>query len=120
VLATHLDHRPAERERLASAEAINALAAAADGPGILAGDLNAVPESETLRLLSAEWTKPHAHALPTIPVAAPMRQIDYVLARPGARWKAIEVRVLDEAVASDHRALLAVLELSPAAADREE
>mgnify|MGYP000435192757 CR=1 FL=1 len=41
------------------------------------------------------------------------RQIDFILVRPAERWKAIEVRVLDEAVASDHRAIFAVLEILP-------
>ena len=49
--------------------------------------------------------------MPTIPVREPARQIDYVLFRPAERWKVIETKVLDEPVASDHRPLLAVLEL---------
>ena len=40
-----------------------------------------------------------------------MRQIDYILVRPKERWKVIETKVLDEAVASDHRAIFAVIEL---------
>jgi endonuclease/exonuclease/phosphatase family metal-dependent hydrolase len=47
-----------------------------------------------------------------VPVRTPLRQIDYVLFRPATAWKVIDVRVLDEAVASDHRPLLAVLELA--------
>jgi endonuclease/exonuclease/phosphatase family metal-dependent hydrolase len=43
----------------------------------------------------------------------PTKQIDFILFRPAERWKAIEVPVLDEAVASDHRAIFAVLELLP-------
>ena len=31
------------------------------------------------------------------------------MCRPADRWKVVEVRVLDEAVASDHRPVLAVL-----------
>jgi hypothetical protein len=34
-----------------------------------------------------------------------------VLFRPADRWRSLEVRVLDEAVASDHRAIFALLEL---------
>jgi hypothetical protein len=48
---------------------------------------------------------------PTIPVGKPARQIDYVLFRPARRWRTREVQVLDEVVASDHRAILAVIEL---------
>jgi endonuclease/exonuclease/phosphatase family metal-dependent hydrolase len=44
-------------------------------------------------------------------VAKPVRQIDYILVRPKERWKVVETRVLGEAVASDHRAIFAVIEL---------
>jgi len=46
----------------------------------------------------------------TIPVDRPSRQIDFVLSRPLDRWKVVEVKVLDEAVASDHRPILAVID----------
>jgi endonuclease/exonuclease/phosphatase family metal-dependent hydrolase len=111
-LATHLDHRPKDEERLASAKAINELVAKhADQPAILAGDLNAVPESAVLTEFARAWQRSNDEVLPTIPVANPSRQIDYVLLRPASRWQSIETRVLDEAVASDHRPILAVLEL---------
>jgi endonuclease/exonuclease/phosphatase family metal-dependent hydrolase len=113
-LATHLDHRPGDRERLASARAIYALLAESKRrPAVLAGDLNDVPDSETLGELGRAWNRANQKVLPTIPVDQPTRQIDFILFRPAGCWKAVEVRVLDEAVASDHRAILAVLELSP-------
>jgi endonuclease/exonuclease/phosphatase family metal-dependent hydrolase len=56
------------------------------------------------------WKNTADQPLPTIPVEKPARQIDYVLVRPANRWKVVETRVLDETVASDHRALLVVLE----------
>jgi endonuclease/exonuclease/phosphatase family metal-dependent hydrolase len=109
---THLDHRRGDRERIASAKAINALAARrSEMPAILAGDLNAQPDSAVLREFESLWRKANEEDLPTVPVAAPRRQIDYILFRPADRWRVIEVRVLDEAVASDHRAIFAVLEL---------
>ena len=39
----------------------------------------------------------------TTPVDTPTRQIDFIFLRPKDRWKVIDVKVLDEAVASDHR-----------------
>jgi endonuclease/exonuclease/phosphatase (EEP) superfamily protein YafD len=39
--------------------------------------------------------------------------IDYVMYRPAKRWQVVEVRVLDEPLASDHRPLLAVLRRVP-------
>lgn len=111
-LATHLDFRPDPRERLASAKVINDLAMKHEGqPALLAGDMNATPESKTLQLLETVWKKVNEKPLPTVPVRQPTRQIDFILLRPAERWQVVEVQVLDEAVASDHRAIFAVLEL---------
>ncbi|HWR51595.1 MAG TPA: endonuclease/exonuclease/phosphatase family protein [Bryobacteraceae bacterium] len=109
---THFDHRSAE-DRKRGAELAVRLAAESDGPAILAGDLNAVPDAAELAPLKAQWRfAGEGQALLTIPVVVPNRQIDYVLYRPAARWKVVSVEVIDEKVASDHRPLLAVLELS--------
>lgn len=114
VLGTHFDHRPDERERLASAKFVNELAETLDGPALLAGDINAIPTSETLNLLRKSWTNATpGEPLPTIPSKDPSRQIDYVLYRPASEWRVIEARILDEPVASDHRPLLVVLEWRP-------
>ena len=111
-LATHLDHRPADDERLASAAFINALVKEDETPAILAGDLNDTPGSETLKRLGRQWSNPTAgKTLLTSPAGKPVRQIDYVLTRPGGAWRLVEARVLDEAVASDHRPIFVVLEL---------
>ncbi len=113
LLATHFDHRRDDTERLASAKAVNDLVRRDDHPALLAGDLNDTPDGETLRILSEEWTSTNRERRPTVPVDRPERQIDYVLTRPARCWKVVEVRVLKEAVASDHRPILAVLELLP-------
>jgi endonuclease/exonuclease/phosphatase family metal-dependent hydrolase len=114
-LCTHLDYRPDDRERMASALAINQLAAKyGDRLMILAGDLNAEPDSRVMREFAKHWKIAGEDAsdrvnLLTFPAEAPTKWIDYVLVRPPDRWKIVEVRVLDERVASDHRPLLAVL-----------
>jgi len=111
-LATHLDHRRDDRERLAGAAKINALIGTTpDAAAILAGDLNAVPDSAVLNRLQSSWSVLSKTALPTVPVGNPRRQIDYVLVRPARFWKLVEMRVLDERVASDHRPILAVFQL---------
>lgn len=109
---THLDHRRPDGERLASAIFINTMAGKEPAdPTILAGDLNDVFGSRTLKEFQKSWTPTNAKPMPTVPVGQPTRQIDFILVRPAARWKVIETKVLDEAVASDHRAIFAVLEL---------
>jgi len=113
-LATHLDHRPHDRERLASARQINQLVAKRrDAPAILAGDLNATPDGDVLAAFDQKWKVANQDELPTVPVGEPRRQIDFILSRPAGRWQTIDCRVLDEAVASDHRAIFAVLRLVP-------
>lgn len=113
VLATHLDYRPYEGERLESVRRIEEIVGdAPDRPTLLVGDLNSLPDSRVLRSFEAHWRNPNTANLPTYPSDKPVRQIDYVLLRPAPRWKVIETRVLDEPVASDHRPLLVVLELA--------
>lgn len=113
-LATHLDHRPDDAERLASAAFINQLLDDRTEPAILAGDLNATPESNVLKRFGTLWQNANeTETLPTIPAGKPARQIDFVLYRPAERWKVIETNVIDEPIASDHRPLFVVLEWTP-------
>ncbi|MFT5328370.1 MAG: endonuclease/exonuclease/phosphatase family metal-dependent hydrolase [Planctomycetaceae bacterium] len=117
LFATHLDHREDDQERFESAQAINALAVKhGNQAALLAGDLNDTAGSRTLREFSKSWATANDKPQFTVPVDKPDRQIDFILIRPAARWKTVEVQVLPEAVASDHRAVLAVLELRPAIA----
>ena len=114
LLITHLDARPADQERKKSAEVINGLADEDRmTPMLLLGDLNAVPESDVLKILSRVWANSNREPALTSPSRAPRNQIDYVLSTPAARWRVVETCVLDEAVASDHRPLLVVLDLLP-------
>jgi endonuclease/exonuclease/phosphatase family metal-dependent hydrolase len=112
--STHLDHRRERDERLASAKAINELAARYEGrPAVLAGDLNDVTDSPVLAEFLRQWGATSDKPLATIPVASPSRQIDFILVRPKDAWRTVEIRVLDEATASDHRPILAVVRLQP-------
>lgn len=110
ILATHFDHRSDDTERIASAKAIHKIVGEhPQSPAILAGDLNDGPESTALQELKQYWTNSSHKPMPTIPVTRPTRQIDFVLFRPKRNWEVVETRVLDETVASDHRAVLSVL-----------
>jgi endonuclease/exonuclease/phosphatase family metal-dependent hydrolase len=110
-LNTHFQHDDAAT-RAGQAAKVNELFAKADGPVILAGDLNATPESEPMTALSKQWTPatPFDRGLKTIPADVPRSQIDYVLFRPAGGFKAADAKVLEEKVASDHRPVLVVLE----------
>ena len=111
-LVTHFDHRRPDQERRASAKFINQMMGKHENtPAILSGDLNDVPSSATLKEVGKLWVRTNPKISPTVPVTKPLCQIDYILVRPKGRWKVVETQVLDEAVASDHRAIFAVIEL---------
>lgn len=80
---------------------------------ILTGDLNVIPKSEPIQLLEEKgWVYENkGKELFTVPVAAPIKQIDYVLPRPKERWKVIDVHAIQDSVASDHLPILMHLEL---------
>lgn len=114
VLATHFDHRRHPAERVLAAKFVNDLVATdRQRPALLMGDLNDVIGSDSLNHLETTWLRSNEAPLPTIPVANPIRQIDFILVRPAASWRVIETRVLEEAVASDHRAVLCLVEYLP-------
>jgi endonuclease/exonuclease/phosphatase family metal-dependent hydrolase len=110
VLGTHFQHdHAATREEQAAK--VNELFGRLAGPAVLAGDLNAVPDSPPLKTLGERWAVAKAFGgnSPTIPSDVPTKQIDFVLYRPATRFKVVEVQVIEEKVASDHRPVLAVL-----------
>lgn len=111
-VGTHLDHT-GEPDRIVQAQELNHLLVRDQRPAILAGDLNATPDSESMAILFKQWTKSFSEDQPTIPSTDPRVKIDYILYRPVSRWRVLETRVIDERVASDHLPILTVLELLP-------
>jgi endonuclease/exonuclease/phosphatase family metal-dependent hydrolase len=113
-VGTHLDHQRDRSNRMMQAKRIVELYENYDLPIILAGDLNATPGSDPINLLSRQWSDAaQDNSQPTFPSARPARRIDYIMYKPKDRWKVVEVRVIDEKVASDHCPVFAVLELLP-------
>ncbi|GAA3552854.1 endonuclease/exonuclease/phosphatase family protein [Snuella lapsa] len=109
-VATHLDHTKDETDRIMQANELNAIFSD-NMPTIMAGDLNALPESETIKILSKKWTSSFLDNAPTFPAIDPKKKIDYILYKPEGRWRVLETHVIDEKKASDHRPVLSVLEL---------
>jgi endonuclease/exonuclease/phosphatase family metal-dependent hydrolase len=109
---THLDQARGPENRLAQAEYLNDLLVHDDGQAtVLAGDMNARPDTEVMELFGARWANPPAaDPAPLTPTGRPRSRIDYILFRPADSWRVIESRLIDEPVASDHRPLLVVLE----------
>lgn len=114
LLNTHLDFRPDDAERLQNIDQIAAIiAAAGPTPVILAGDLNATPDSRTIAkvrgLLSDTWEKAGQGPGLTIPVRRPTKRIDYLWFTP-AGLEAVGATV-PYSEASDHLPLVAEFRL---------
>lgn len=113
-VGTHLDHVQDETNRMMQVRQIEELFTDVDLPMILAGDLNAVPGSDPIELLRRHWTFADSNdPEPTSPSAEPKRKIDYIMFKPGRRWKVLSTKVFDDKVTSDHCPFYAVLELLP-------
>lgn len=110
VFCTHFDHRHAEERRLSAEFVARRATELGARPLLLGGDLNATPDEPPLQILTKTWTVAGDLDQPTSPADSPRRKIDYVLTT-GPGWRVLESVVLDESVASDHRPVLAVLEL---------
>jgi endonuclease/exonuclease/phosphatase family metal-dependent hydrolase len=93
-----------EHDRMASVDIINNLFNDTGKPVILAGDLNATPDSEVIRRLEEKWTMLNNPAVPTFPADNPVRCIDYIFVLKGGTTNVLSggARVEQEPVASDH------------------
>lgn len=112
-ISTHFQHN-VETDRVNQSHAINELFAA-DGDDlrtILAGDMNAIPGSEPVQVLETKWQNAiDEAAAPTVPSQNPTSRIDYIFYRSKSQFQVEESKVIDEAMASDHRPVFAVLTL---------
>ncbi|MGW0492576.1 endonuclease/exonuclease/phosphatase family protein [Streptomyces olivaceus] len=121
VFVTHLDYRadPAVRvAQVADTRRIMARERAAR-PGarqVLLGDFNAGPSAPELGPLWRELRDAAAGAPGTYPAADPVKRIDYVAVGRGVRVRGVSVP--EEAVASDHRPVVAELTLARGAGRR--
>lgn len=111
-VSTHLDHQ-LEDVRVRQAKELERLYGTKKEPVIMAGDFNARPTNLTMQVFGNWLDAGGTNGAPTIPSEAPKSRIDYILVRPGAAWEVVETRVLDEAVASDHRPVAATLRARP-------
>lgn len=111
-ISTHFQHNVPE-DRIEEAKAINKHFAVDDKvPTILAGDMNAKPDSEPIKILLKQWTNAiDEAAAPTAPATKPRSRIDYIFYRPASQFQLIKSEVIAEPMASDHLPVLAILKL---------
>ena len=106
IAAVHLDHS-SDQVRMQQAKLITDEIMRRYGrsrkPVFLCGDLNAAPDSQTLILLSEDWTVISEDA-PTYPSQNPRECIDYILALNNrARYKVLDTSVYTESKTADVR-----------------
>lgn len=109
---THLSLTNADR--LASVSIITAEASRLGKPVLLAGDINAEPESEVLQALQQNWQLLSDANVVTFPANAPNRTIDYIFGyKANINWvyHVVKTEVGDEPLASDHLPLVVDVEL---------
>lgn len=112
-IGTHLDHLKLKTNKIMQAKEINRVFSKNKYPTILAGDLNAEPNSNTMNILESFWTASYdkTNPQPTFSSENPIKKIDYVLFYPKHRWKVLKTEVICDTIASDHCAYLVTLQL---------
>lgn len=112
-IGTHLDHLKVDTNKIMQAKEINKVFSNNKYPTILAGDLNAEPNSNTMNILESYWTASYDKTNPqsTFSSENPTQKIDYVLFYPKHKWKVLETKVICDTIASDHCAYLVTLQL---------
>ncbi len=110
-LATHLDYRRDDTERLLNVTQIEELVAQRPGiPVLVAGDFNDYPASRTHQAMSRQfedvWPLAGEGEGHTIPSQAPDRRIDYIWRNRGAPLRPVRVWV-PRTEASDHLPVVA-------------
>jgi endonuclease/exonuclease/phosphatase family metal-dependent hydrolase len=113
-VATHMDYQYLETQMAEAREVNRLFGNGQQTPTVVAGDLNALPQSEVVRIFGEVWSNTViGPPLPTFPADQPVRQIDYIFVLPARRWRVVDAQVIAEPLASDHRPILVVLELLP-------
>jgi len=110
-VSAHLDASDEPTDRINQATALVQRFTNAKTPVILAGDLNAAPASKETGILKQLFTDATQAAGPTYPADTPTVKLDYILLYPKHRFNVTATRVIQETVASDHRPLVAELEI---------
>jgi len=115
VANVHFDWVEDDGFRFAQAEVVAKQLRKSKKPFVLLGDFNDGPNSRTLALFRefAQEVKKPAGGTFTFPADKPEKEIDYIFVSPRDRWRVNSILVWEEKVASDHRPVIADLELLP-------
>ena len=113
VVNVHFDWVANDTFRYAQVEALASVLDTIAGPVVLLGDFNDVPGSRTLQ----RWTDRFVVAAKspdnpfTFSSVVPEKEIDHILLGPRERWQPAAARVVHEPLTSDHRPVVAIVQL---------
>lgn len=107
--STHLDAQKRDANRLLQVQRIVEIAGKVKMTFVVAGDFNAVPGGAVIDILDKSLKRTCDNCAPTIPAKAPEKAIDFIAFRSDSRILVMEHRVINQAYASDHLPVLAVL-----------
>jgi len=115
-VGTHLDHLKDETDKIMQANAIIDSLGNTKLPTLIVGDLNATPDSKTIKILTKKFKKPnHKKAFEgTYPSKTkPTICIDHILFNMPKKWKVLDYEIVCENYASDHCIVVATLVYTP-------
>jgi endonuclease/exonuclease/phosphatase family metal-dependent hydrolase len=113
-IGTHLDHVKNDTNRIMQVKKINSMFSNNKYPTILAGDLNDNPGSNVINILESLWSpayNPDSFEF-TFPSDKPSKKIDYIMFKPQNSFIVIKTEVIQDEIASDHCAYLAILKVN--------
>lgn len=110
--STHLDAQSEDTNRLLQIEKIVEIGQQETTPFIIAGDFNAVPNSEVINILDYHFERTCRLCPLTSSANNPVRTIDYIVYHhPQDKFKVKIHEAIDESYASDHRPIVAEIDI---------
>ena len=101
-IGTHLDHTKPPEARTMQVKKLTTIGNQGNYPTILAGDLNATPETSEMKTLFQQWIPSSSDMSPTFSSKEPTRKIDYILLHKNYKWQILYSKVICDTVATDH------------------
>ena len=100
----HLDHKGDSSDRLSQLREVITVTQEFEIPVILAGDFNALPDSETMEIVYQHFRSTCEDCGYTYPADVPNKTIDFIVYRDASEsLRVLENKVIEEPKASDHR-----------------
>lgn len=113
-IGTHLDHVESDTNRIMQVMKINSIFSENKYPTILAGDFNDSPSSKVINIFELVWSPTYdsSNYQDTFPSNNPAKKLDYIMYKPKTSFEIIRTEVIQDTIASDHCAYLAILKLA--------